>query len=591
MKRYGFWVLRFLLLAALLLFFYYFATNKPLEKLVEEPYWQVSQFETSFWRLKSDLARHNDDGQASQERVQNSLAVFLSKLRLLTRDSPSREDLLKNKDFAAYLPELARLDADLGALHAGTGSLRAPQAARLLERLDAEDRMVSDLSASMWQMQLDASDVAFEAAEERDKKIDRLILSLAVMIALALIIYTYYNWDLYRKNRELARSRDELSDRNQELAQQKQLLEETVAEKNQFMGMVSHELKSPLQTISSSAESLMNPVDPHKRKQLLDRIQRATLTMKLQINDLLTLARSEAGALEFRPDEFCVQELLQEVLDLEAQNAYQKGLRLSIHAPEEPLFAIADSGRLMQILGNLTSNAIKYTDKGAVALALADHADNKLVFTVSDSGPGMPSGFTPLEIQPFKRFGDLHGGDGAGAGIGLKIAYSLAEYLSGELHYDSDEGGTRFTLTVPAFLLSGEQQTTLPPGRLHWLLVDDNRELLASLQSECHALGIDADVAPSPAIAANMMAANSYDLALIDVNMPGRRGDELARDFRRGRAMANPHCLLYGMSAVEQTSPQPRSPFDKMLDKPIRIKVLLASLTRPASDSPSASQP
>lgn len=587
MKRFGFWALRFLLSAAVALFLYYFVTGKPIEKFVEEPYWQVSQFETGFWRLKADLA--NADDGAGQVRAKNDLAVFLSKLRMLTRDSPLRNMLMKSEEFATHLPALRQLEADLSAANVGSDGLTGSRVADMLKRLDEADLMVSDLSAGVWQMQLSSNDEAFEAAENRDNTITMLFIGLAVMGTLAVLIYAYYNWDLYRKNRELAESRDELTGRNLQLAQQKHLLEESVAEKNQFMGMVSHELKSPLQTISSSAESLKNPLDPRMRKQLLDRIQRATVTMKLQINDLLTLARSEAGALEFRPDEFCVQELLEEVLDLEAQNAYEKGLRLSIHAPKEPLFAIADSGRLMQILGNLTSNAIRYTDKGAVELALTDYDDSRLVFTVKDTGQGMPSGFVPLDIQPFKRYGDLHDGDGAG--IGLKIAYSLAEYLSGALDYTSNENGTRFSLTIPALLQTDDHRMPLAPGEQHWLLVDDNRELLTSLQSECHALGIKADVAASPAVAANMMAANFYDVALIDVNMPGRRGDELARDFRRGRAMVNPRCLLYGMSAVHQAGAQPRSPFDKMLDKPIRIKMLLAALTRPTSGLPSAPRP
>ena len=281
------------------------------------------------------------------------------------------------------------MEHDVRAIHDSYGSeMTKGEALQLLERLDRIGHMVSDISASVWQMQLASSDASFEAAEARNKTINQLIASLAIMGGLAVIIYTYYNLGLYRKNCELARSRDELAERNLQLAHQKKLLEVSVAEKNEFMGMVSHELKSPLQTISSSAESLLSPLDPHRRNRLLARIQRATLSMKFQINDLLTLARSEAGALEFRPDVFCVQDLLEEVLDLESQNAYEKGLRLSIHAPIEPIFATADSGRLTQILGNLTSNAIKYTEHGAVELSLADVNEHQLVFTVRDTGPG-----------------------------------------------------------------------------------------------------------------------------------------------------------------------------------------------------------
>lgn len=573
-----------LVVAVGFVYFLNFSAYTPPDDSIEEPYWTVSKFETSFWQLKADLGNVKSDDLDAREKAKMSLSLFLSKLRTLTRDSPVRDYLMRYEIFATYQLDLHELDADFQGMDADDAIDH--HAGQLIQRLDRADSMIADLAASVWNIQLGKSDSAYQTATMRAKENKTLANIVFGIVFIALVVYFYDGWRLTRVNKEIKQ-------KNMVMEQQKLELERTIFEKNQFMGMVSHELKSPLQTISSSAESLKNPVEAAKKTQLLDRIQRAAMSMSKQINDLLALARSEAGALEYRPDEFLVQDLLDEVRGQEMRHASEKDLQLSVHAPEEPIFAIADSGRLLQILGNLTNNAIKYTSKGHVELSLRDYDARQLVFTVQDTGPGIPSGFQPLEIRPFTRFGDLDSGDGGG--IGLKIAYSLTEYLSGRLELASSSEGTRFTLTVPACVQLNDAQArplSLSERRpqQRWLLVDDNAELLASLQSECQSLGIEADTASSAAIAANMMAAIYYTVALIDVHMPGRRGDDLAHDFRRGKMMANPDCLLYGITAVHVPEPpsRRRSPFVKLLDKPIRVKDILSGLKAPTSDSPSA---
>ena len=304
--------------------------------------------------------------------------------------------------------------------------------------------------------------------------------------------------------------------------------------------------------------------------------------MDLQLRDLLTLARSESGKLEYRPELFDAHALLEEIVQLEAATGYDKDLRLQLVLPPEPVLAVADSGRIAQILRNLISNAIKYTDAGEIEIGLQadEHADG-LKFWVDDSGPGMPSGFVPHESSAFKRFGAIDKREGYG--IGLRIAYTLTEYLGGALRFNSSEAGTRFDLSIPATV---QHEQPLPDiDRLHILLVDDTVDLLESLQDACHKNGIKADIAESAAVAANMLAATPYDAALIDINMPIRRGDELANDLRRGGMMANSKCLLLGMSATRHPDLEIKSPFDQMLEKPIRLKALLPVLQHRATSS------
>ena len=565
MKR---WVLRVVyLLAPALVFFTISQWNEDshVDRPLEDPYWFVAQFDSYLWRLKSDLLLVTSNEPIEQREALTSLAVALSKLRLLTRASPAQEMLLRDQVFQEALPTLQRFETVLDAAYKAD-VIDPIQARFVLSEIMNVTPLVTRVGASVWQMQVAINDSAFVSSQARIRHNKLLANGLAIYCALLLAALVYVD--------------KVLSLRADTLKAQKKVLEDSIKEKNQFMGMVSHELKSPLQTISSSTEILLTPIDPVKRHQVIQRIQRATARMQSQINDLLTLARSEAGALEYRAELFEVNSLLEEIVEIESQLAYDKSLSIHLELPSEPVFVVADANRFAQIIGNLVNNAIKYTDMGSVTVSLQHYDDHLAHFRVSDTGPGMPSGFAPLEIQTFKRFATM--GKSEGYGVGLKIAFSLAEYLGGSLSYTSSEAGTVFDLKLPAELqYDAEHLAKQNTKGLRVLLVDDNDDLLAALHAECESLGVYARVAQSAAAAANMMASEHFDVALIDVNMPGRRGDELARDFRRGSLMRNPECLLIGMSAQEHPELAKRSPFHQLLEKPIRIKSVLRAHPHP----------
>lgn len=548
-------------------------SNMPLE----DSYWHVNQFEKSILGLRGDLLEVAIGAPDAGLKAQQALAIALSKNRILTRESKAQESLLQDANFAANLHRLKDFENEVLEPAAAEGSVMdEAQARKLLRQVEQMRGLMADLSPGLWQLQGEQNEYKFQLAQRRAMWNFILSIGLAAsaMLALATFVYFYFR----------------LKDKNGELKQKNKQLAQTIDEKNQFIGMVSHELKSPLQAITLSAESLSPYISAEAQNAIIGRLQRAAVQLNMQLNDLLTLVRSDEGKLEYRPDLFEVQGLLEEIVDIEAPAAGEKKLAIHFHVPQDPVFAMADSGRLAQILRNLVSNAIKYTDQGEVEIALESVSEDALEFTVRDTGPGMPAGFEPKSIQPFQRYGAIDKREGFG--IGLMIAYSLTEYLGGSLTFVSDAEGTCFRLKVPVTFPDDDlpvASTTAGPLRV--LVVDDRPELLTSLRGACAAHGMEADVAISAAVAANLMATHHYDCALIDVNMPVRRGDELAQDFRRGGAMVNKACLLIGMSADRHPHLASESPFDLMLDKPIQIKMLRRVLQRLGSSSTSADRP
>lgn len=545
------------------------------ERLVEDPYWGVSQYNVALLKLKANLLEISSGDVQDDTKAKRALAVLTSKSRLLTRDSPSHRALLESKLFADNFSQLRNFEAFYLEPYLEPDLVLDGIAARaILSKLDEVSMLMDDILPDMWLIQGQNNDAAFATAQERAIKNIYLSIAAASIAVMSLAMFLYYFLTLNKKNVQLENQKAQLS--------------AVLAEKNRFMGVVSHELKSPLQTISLSAESLLQDLSPKERIAVIKRLQRGATSLQLQLNDLLTLARSESGKLEYRPDVFEVTGLVEEIVDVESQAAYEKSLAILVDVPKEPIFALADSGRISQILRNLVSNAIKYTDQGKVEIKASVQNKTHLFITVRDTGPGISKTFTPRKLEPFTRYGALSKREGYG--IGLMIAFSLAEYLGGKLEYSSDDRGTTFELSVPIAVQddAAEQLGTGQVRAPRVLLVDDMPDLLQSLRMACKANGIEADSAESAAEAANMMAGNSYDAALIDINMPIRRGDELARDFRRGSAMANKSCLLIGMSADRNSTQRTRDmPFDYLLEKPIRIKGLLRILqqTKPIQDS------
>ena len=232
--------------------------------------------------------------------------------------------------------------------------------------------------------------------------------------------------------------------RMDELITQRQRAEESDRMKSVFITNISHEIRTPLNAIVGLSELLINEESVEKRQQYMNIIRNNNASLLQIINDILALSRIEAGMSEFHFDETDITALIKDTAELHISDMKQ-GVRLLTEVPDRNIQVFTDANSVKQILGNLISNAIKYTEKGCITLKMEESEDN-LTFSVSDTGCGIPE--DKLEII-FNRFEKLKSFV-QGTGLGLSICKAFVERLGGKITVTSktDEGSV-FSFSIP----------------------------------------------------------------------------------------------------------------------------------------------
>ena len=363
-----------------------------------------------------------------------------------------------------------------------------------------------------------------------------------------------------------------------------QSLKESLQAKAEFLSRVSHELKSPLQSVVSSLDQIeerlkAGPTEAH----LLSKIRRGTNALNAQLRDLLTLARGDVGKMEMNPMAFEANELMESVAREVRPEAERKGLELTVELPPEPSFVVADPARIDQVLTNLLTNATRHTQRGSIRLKVQpyDAEHGCLRFEVSDTGPGIREDSMATLFEPYTRFGEINAG-GEGAGLGLAIVRSVLHFLSGTVVVNSTLGqGTTFSVTIPAEPVSAAVPTAVGAPRAHVLVVDDRQEVLEGLVGVIRQLGFECDTALSVGSAANLLGARPYGTVLLDLEMPVKSGRDVAIDVRRGDG-PNKRSRIISISAADMPENQCGWPFDSHLTKPISMQAIQRAIASPA---------
>jgi len=242
-----------------------------------------------------------------------------------------------------------------------------------------------------------------------------------------------------------------------EAEERRAALAEAMASRARFMRGVSHDLKNPIHAIDGHAQlledELRGPLTAEQRDSVA-RIRRSVRALTGLIEDLLELARAEAGQLTVKLDQVILREVVRDAVEEHRAAAEAAGLAL-VHADDRSeTVLVTDPARVAQVLGNLLSNAIKYTPRGgrievATEMLARPNADGgaRLAIHVDDDGPGIPA---DKREEIFGEFTRLESGDTPGAGLGLSIARRVARLLGGDVTVDGEQrGGTRFTLWLP----------------------------------------------------------------------------------------------------------------------------------------------
>ncbi|MBD3583040.1 response regulator [Flavobacterium selenitireducens] len=259
--------------------------------------------------------------------------------------------------------------------------------------------------------------------------------------------------ELQQTNEELAERSVLLEERNTEIQKKSEDLERTTRYKSEFLANMSHELRTPLNSILLLSRLLSENNDRNMNDEQVEfsRVINSSGNGLLGlIDEILDLSKIEAGKMDLEFAEVSVQEITGSMNSLFSEVAKEKGIAFHLEVKEAPVVIRTDKMRLEQILKNLISNAIKFTEKGSVTLGIVKTTDKKVVFSVKDTGIGIPREKQMLIFEAFQQADGSTKRKYGGTGLGLSISRELAKLLRGELKLESKPGaGSEFTLTIP----------------------------------------------------------------------------------------------------------------------------------------------
>ncbi len=558
----------------------------------QDDYLQVSlhQLQAEYLRLRAEVHEATEDGLRDRARLQLRYDVFVSRVDLLGGTSAQR--LMAGR--TALQDTVARTQAFVARADRLLGP--APSKALTADALRTIDAELAVLDAAIQALALEASHIVAAQAAEREAAVNnynRVAIALTVLLTLTTFGFALLAIGQLRRLDERRRALERLTT---ELRQAQRDAEAASRAKSAFLANMSHEIRTPFQGLLGMLQVLdADTLAPQQRAHLHTARDSARHLLAI-LNDILDMAKLEAGTLSVSPEAVGLRDLVGDVQQLMQPLAAAKPLALEIHVDTAlPERVQLDGTRVRQVLYNLISNAIKFTDRGRVTLDVTHVGAEWLAFAVTDTGVGIEPQMLPRLFQRFGQGDDSPSRRHGGTGLGLDISRNLARLMGGDIQVQSTPGqGSRFELRLPL-------QTTepLPAGvtdaaagvlapappatrALHLLAAEDNavnREVLAAMIGLA---GHRVTFAEDGVAAVRAVQTQPFDLVLMDLHMPELDGIGATRAIR---AMAGPIAKVPIVALTADVFPETRARcldagMNDFLTKPVGLPELAQLLAR-----------
>jgi len=413
-----------------------------------------------------------------------------------------------------------------------------------------------------------------------------------------------------QRTRELEKANNELTSKSMRLVSAMKKADAATRAKSNFLANMSHEIRTPLNAVLGMAELALLETDEDKRERYLHRIMEAGNSLLTVINDILDFSKIEARKLTLESLNFDLRQVLESVMDIHRLQTSAKSLAFDLHVDEEvPAVLVGDPSRLKQVLINLISNAVKFTERGGitVSVSLSGDAGRKdggvvLEFAVADTGIGIPADKQLDVFESFLQADETITRKHGGTGLGLAICKLLVELMNGRMHLSSTEGeGSTFSFTArfaigdPAALPKPAPDAPPPAvGHLRVLLADDNalNRFLAKALLEQH--GHDVTTVENGAQALEAVREHSFDLALMDVQMPVMDGITATRAIRDPNSgVLDPKLPIVAITAHALKGDRERfieAGMNDYISKPVSMDAFYAAISRVMEGRPAPAE-
>lgn len=442
-----------------------------------------------------------------------------------------------------------------------------------------------------------------EAAIASIKNRNRSLLALIGGIAVIMLLVVFLSWYRGRMNKRLRQQNEIIQEQKNEIEENLKKLEYSrieaqrlVKAKSDFLSQMSHEIRTPMNSIMGITDLLLEDIKDVQQLDKLNSIRYASDLLLVILNDILHIASIEEGNIELSPVETDIFRLFRELENNLSRKAIQKELQLVFEPGDgTPSHVITDPTRLFQILMNLISNAIKFTDTGRVTVRTMvvrrDEKNVRLRFEVEDTGIGIAKEKQDVIFDSFQQGGvEIHRKYG-GTGLGLTITHRILQLFDSHIEIDSILGkGSTFAFELEFDLVEPKSPSKSIVTDLHeltdlrLLYVEDNEMNQKVMKMLLNKFDIHLDFAFHGKEALDKLTEKAYDLVLMDFHMPIMDGLECTRQIRSGKSgVQQPHIPIIGVTAdvfEESTREGLKCGMNSLVKKPIDKHELFGAITK-----------